>query len=105
MFEPWNYSLKFRPNSDWREYQVTEWPVVGGSDFYKCGEVEVRIDFSDERFIGTWLNYNSRDGYMSIDPEDETAPGLTVKGKEQKIPFLYEAVYIFRGKETVVHSE
>lgn len=37
LFDPPDYSMKFRPNTNWKEYNVTSWPVVGGSEMYKCG--------------------------------------------------------------------
>ena len=78
--------------------------MIGGSNNYPCGSCEVRLKFEDERFAGGWLFYSARKGYMYIDSDHETAPG-TLNGKEQRIPFEYEAVYTYKDQETIIHKE
>lgn len=105
LFEPPYYNVEFRPGHDYREYDVPEWPVLGGTDINPCGTVNVKITFSDERFQGNWFTYSEREGRMTIDPREDDAPGLTKEGKAQSIPFFYEAIYTFRGNDTLIHSE
>lgn len=57
MFAPDEYNLTFRPDSTWRRYDINPWPVIGGSEIYKCGTVKIKLSFEDERFKGGWLAY------------------------------------------------
>lgn len=104
MFEPDDYNLKYRPNDTHRRYDIPAWPVLGGSNNHPCGSCEVRLTFDDERHAGGWMYYSSRKAYMFIDSNHETAPGL-LDGKEQRIPFEYEAIYTYKDQQTMIHKE
>lgn len=104
LFKPDDYSMKFRPDSQSRRFDIPDWPVLGGSETYPCGQCEVRIKYDDERLFGGWFYYSSTKKYIHVNPEHDTSPVITETG-QQKIPLTYQVVYSHKNKETVIHEE